>query len=204
MKDSRTGTTSIVNIALPSERILAWTKSNPGITSVLTKKKEEEKPQEGKADEEKFTKEELKELEKEVEFIQEEDIGQGLAGALKKLREKGYMEPTAFEKSGRTKDVTVEQELSKWKSNAGKNIKLEYRDDKGRLMTPKEAFRYQCWAFHGKRPGANKMRKRLQKELQAKKAMSVAPDQTATMRTLQRIQKETNQPYAVLNLPKNQ
>lgn len=193
-----------MNIALPSEKILAWTKSNPGITSVLTRKKEEEKNEGGKEAEPKFTEEELNELSKEVEFMNEEDISQGVAGALKKLREKGYMQPASFEKSGRTKDVTVEEELNKWKSVVGKDIKLEYRDDRGRLMTPKEAFRYQNWAFHGKRPGANKLRKRLQKELQAKKALSVAPDQTATMRTLQRIQKETNQPFAILNLPKAQ
>lgn len=39
VKDSRQGTTSIVNIALPSEKMLAWTKSHPGIESVLTRKK---------------------------------------------------------------------------------------------------------------------------------------------------------------------
>merc|ERR1719433_2223815 len=33
------------------------------------------------------------------------------------------------------------------------DIKLEYRDDFGRVQTPKEAFRAISWKFHGKVPG---------------------------------------------------
>ena len=39
----------------------------------------------------------------------------------------------------------------------GEKLDLEYRDDNGRIMTPKEAFRYLCWIFHGKKPGKNKV-----------------------------------------------
>ena len=39
----------------------------------------------------------------------------------------------------------------------GEKLDLEYRDDSGRIMTPKEAFRYLCWIFHGKKPGKNKV-----------------------------------------------
>lgn len=198
VRDSRSGTASILNVSLPSEKILAWTKSNPGITSILNKKKDDAKPSEGPM-KETFTETELEEMKKEVAFVEEEEVI-GVAAALKKLREKGYMQPASFEISGRTKEKTVDEEFKKFGSEFGKNIKLEYRDEKGKLMTPKEAFRFQCWAFHGKRPGAVKRRKRLQKELEEKKQKSIAPDQTITMRALQKVQQETNQPYAILNL----
>lgn len=32
-------------------------------------------------------------------------------------------------------------------------------------MTPKEAFRYQCWIFHGEGPSKNKIEKKKRKEL---------------------------------------
>ena len=34
------------------------------------------------------------------------------------------------------------------------DIKLEYRDDFGRVQTPKEAFRSISWKFHGKAHGS--------------------------------------------------
>ena len=39
-------------------------------------------------------------------------------------------------------------------------VNLEYRDQQGRLMTPKEAFRYMCRIFHGKKPSRNNLEKR--------------------------------------------
>eukprot|EP00438_Fugacium_kawagutii_P002913 Skav230080 [mRNA] locus=scaffold2569:257707:261437:- [translate_table: standard] len=43
------------------------------------------------------------------------------------------------------------------------DIKLEYRDDFGRVQTPKEAFRSISWKFHGKArvPGRKNMERRL-------------------------------------------
>merc|ERR1712039_670849 len=41
------------------------------------------------------------------------------------------------------------------------DIKLEYRDDFGRVQTPKEAFRAISWKFHGKLPGRKNMERRL-------------------------------------------
>ena len=50
----------------------------------------------------------------------------------------------------------------------GDRIKLEYRDDRGKLMTKKEAFRHMCWKFHGKGPSRNKIEKSLKKDQLAK------------------------------------
>ena len=43
------------------------------------------------------------------------------------------------------------------------NVKVEYVDDNGRMMTPKEAFRYLSHRFHGKGSGKRKTEKRSRK-----------------------------------------
>ena len=43
------------------------------------------------------------------------------------------------------------------------NVKVEYVDDNGRMMTPKEAFRYLSHRFHGKGSGKRKTEKRSKK-----------------------------------------
>lgn len=42
-------------------------------------------------------------------------------------------------------------------------FKLDYVDEKGRLMNQKEAFRHLSHKFHGKGPGKNKIDKRMKK-----------------------------------------
>ncbi|OTF75119.1 hypothetical protein BLA29_011665, partial [Euroglyphus maynei] len=43
------------------------------------------------------------------------------------------------------------------------DFKLDYVDEKGRMMNQKEAFRYLSHKFHGKGPGKNKIDKRMKK-----------------------------------------
>ena len=43
------------------------------------------------------------------------------------------------------------------------NVKVEYVDDNGRMMSPKEAFRYLSHRFHGKGSGKRKTEKRSRK-----------------------------------------
>jgi U4/U6.U5 tri-snRNP-associated protein 1 len=68
-------------------------------------------------------------------------------------------------------------------------------------MTPKEAFRYQCYIFHGKKPGKNKVTKRIQREERMKKALTITPEQMASTKALERAQQATNQPYMLLSQP---
>lgn len=46
------------------------------------------------------------------------------------------------------------------------NVKLDYVDDEGRHLKPKEAFRYLSHKFHGKGPGKNKQEKRIKQSVQ--------------------------------------
>ncbi|ORM40128.1 SART-1 family protein DOT2 [Babesia sp. Xinjiang] len=63
----------------------------------------------------------------------------GIAGALAYLKDKGDL----IEKKRDLDDI-------------GKDITIQYIDEYGRQMTPKEAFRQLSWKFHGKTPGLNK------------------------------------------------
>ena len=51
----------------------------------------------------------------------------------------------------------------KEKDNYKPDFKLDYVDEKGRMMGQKEAFRYLSHKFHGKGPGKNKIDKRMKK-----------------------------------------
>lgn len=81
------------------------------------------------------------------------------------------------------------------------NIKLEYVDDDGRPLCPKEAFRYLSHKFHGKGPGKNKQEKRIKKAVQEglMKKMSSTDTPLNTLQMLQDKQKETHSPYVVLS-----
>jgi len=86
------------------------------------------------------------------------------------------------------------------KTSDPKDVKLDYRDNFGRVMTPKEAFRYISWIFHGKKPGKKKQEKLLkkmemEKKLKSSDPMSIMP----TMKALSKVQKKEGQAFMVLN-----
>ena len=56
-------------------------------------------------------------------------------------------------------------QLSEFKEKDGyrPGFKLDYVDEKGRMMNQKEAFRFLSHKFHGKGPGKNKIDKRMKK-----------------------------------------
>ncbi|KAK6116778.1 hypothetical protein DH2020_049511 [Rehmannia glutinosa] len=72
----------------------------------------------------------------------ESGVGKALSGALKLLKDRG----TLNECSGQNKDKE-------------KEIRIERRDEYGRILTPKHAFRLFSHDFHGKRPGKTKQEK---------------------------------------------
>lgn len=80
------------------------------------------------------------------------------------------------------------------------DIKLEYRDDFGRVQTPKEAFRSISWKFHGKLPGRKNMERRLMRlenEMRLK-SLNVL-DNLPTLRALKHVQRSDAKPYMVLS-----
>lgn len=121
-------------------------------------------------------------------------LGAGVAGALQLALSKGYLERAGAAPAPRSshlhllaaKHYSIEDktygEDDKYgrrerghsgplqdfreKANFRPNIKLEYVDDDGRPLCPKEAFRYLSHKFHGKGPGKNKQEKRIKKAVQ--------------------------------------
>ncbi|ELT94176.1 hypothetical protein CAPTEDRAFT_182381 [Capitella teleta] len=80
-------------------------------------------------------------------------------------------------------------------------IKLEYVDDSGRNMTPKEAFRFLSHKFHGKGSGKKKTEKRMKKveEEMLMKSMSSTDTPLNTVHLLLEKQKTEKTPYIVLS-----
>ncbi|XP_034947185.1 U4/U6.U5 tri-snRNP-associated protein 1 [Chelonus insularis] len=157
----------------------------------------------------------------------EPSLGQGLAGALKLAMSKGYLQkedtnrPSASrfahlqaqnysiedktygddDKFGRRDRFNGPTTEFKEKEGFKPNVKLEYIDDDGHVLSAKEAFRYLSHKFHGKGPGKNKVEKRMKKAEQEilMKRMSSTDTPLGTLNLLQAKQKETQSPYIVLS-----
>ncbi|KAH9418744.1 U4/U6.U5 tri-snRNP-associated protein 1 [Dermatophagoides pteronyssinus] len=113
----------------------------------------------------------------------------GVGGALKLAMTKGYLDKETAKSFGATcatsiiqaQSYTIEEKfydddrigrrdrysgsMQEFREKEGyhPDFKLDYVDEKGRMMNQKEAFRYLSHKFHGKGPGKNKIDKRMKK-----------------------------------------
>ncbi|XP_013181016.1 PREDICTED: U4/U6.U5 tri-snRNP-associated protein 1 [Papilio xuthus] len=157
-------------------------------------------------------------------------LGGGVAGALQLALSKGYLEKAGAAPAPRTaphqlaaRHYSIEDKshageddkygrrergghsgpLQEFRERSGfrPHVKLEYVDDEGRPLCPKEAFRYLSHKFHGKGPGKNKQEKRIKKAVQEglMKKMSSTDTPLGTLQMLQEKQRETHSPYVVLS-----
>merc|ERR1712151_184023 len=129
--------------------------------------------------------------EEEPVFGTNKSVGRGLSSVLSLLQSKGDISTTknphaSKEKlRGRAKDerhyddysnldlsktVKLNSNQEKDKQFAQRQIKLDYRDDHGRLLTRKEAFRQMCYQFHGY-GSFNKTKEKRLKAMQQEQAM---------------------------------
>lgn len=82
------------------------------------------------------------------------------------------------------------------KELANREVKLEYRDKHGRLLTRKEAYRELCYQFHGHGSGKRKEQKKLE-QISREQAEARLVQESATMGALQATQKATGKAYVV-------
>lgn len=136
-------------------------------------------------------------------------MGKGVASALRVLHSRGYFKEEAF--YGRYKDVGLDRveriekekskkgELSANKSTKTFNIDLDYRDEKGRLLTKKEAYRNLCYSFHNKLPSYRKREadQRRDEEEQKRKNKDNAME-SITNKYLKNQQHIKDVPYVIL------
>lgn len=195
--------TSVVNVPLPSEKLISYNKAS-GLQSVLKPVQKEKGESQADTYDEIYMETHQDELKKELDFMEDESYGVGLAGVLKRLRERGELRMNDEDYSGRTNDKLPHEELAKFGAAPSDKIKLEYRDQNGKLMTQKEAFRYMCWTFHGKKPGKRKMEKKMRKEQMKSNPKVKNIGETPLMKAFNKIQTKSSQPYLVLSQTKNE
>ena len=143
----------------------------------------------------------------------EKTIGSGLAGALAFLKERGELK-APVEWAGRTNDHrdsyftkamgNLEDVYSGGRSEdrlaLDVEVALTKKDEYGRILTPKEAFRQLCHDFHGIKPSRNSKEKRakqIAKELAQRKAAT--GDAGGTLDGLKAVQTAAATPYMVLS-----
>ena len=142
-----------------------------------------------------MTAEEEEKLETERKFVDEEVLDGSTGSALQYLRSRQQL--------GRDQDTHYAKKMADrpMEQNPEDRIKIEYRDEFGRVQTAKEAYQTISWQFHGKKPSLRQQTKRLkqfEQEQQAKVNANTEQADLPTMRALQSVQKSDNKAYIVL------
>lgn len=90
----------------------------------------------------------------DTDILGQKPVGSGISATLALLKTTGELKKKE-ELLGRTKDT---RDIDPSSADAG--VKIEYRDEKGRKVTQKEAFRLLSYRFHGIKPGKKSQEKR--------------------------------------------
>lgn len=76
------------------------------------------------------------------------------------------------QQENRNREIQEAREAQRRFANYKPNIHLEYRDDSGRVLSQKDAYKHLSHQFHGKGPGKGKVEKQLKKDEEEKKMMA--------------------------------
>ncbi|KAI3995197.1 hypothetical protein MKX01_031999 [Papaver californicum] len=132
--------------------------------------------------------------------IHEVAVGKGLSATLQLLKDRGTLKDTV-EWGGRNMDKKRSKLVGIYDNDGSKEIQIIRRDEFGRIMTPKEAFRNISHKFHGKGPGKMKQEKR-QKQYQEEmklKQMKNSDTPSQSMERMREAQARMRTPYLVLS-----
>jgi hypothetical protein len=195
LRDVKSGTASIVQMSLPTERlrlgISSITNRSKEPTALLGNKRERE---DVKAETTEATP--IPETKTTTETLgltgEDPPLGKGIAVALDVFRKRGMIGKEFY--IGRNNDEVIVNTSTPGK----KEINLDYRDENGRLMTSQEAFRYQCHIFHQNAPSKRKQEKALAKQQLEMRNQNTNVSKTPTLRYLKKQQEATNMPYVTL------
>ncbi|KAG8376348.1 hypothetical protein BUALT_Bualt09G0053800 [Buddleja alternifolia] len=131
-------------------------------------------------------------------IIHEPALGKGLAGALGLLKDRGILKETV-EWGGRNVDKKKSKLVGIYENDHGtKEIRIERRDEFGRMLTPKEAFRQDSHKFHGKAPGKKKQEKHM-RQYQEELKRRIADTPSLLLERMREAQAKSKKPYLVLN-----
>ncbi|EAA15270.1 SART-1 family [Plasmodium yoelii yoelii] len=126
------------------------------------------------------------------EIFNEIKLDEGLFGALEYLKTRG--------------ELNIEDKVYRNPENkplhmpTDKNeIKIDYKNDTGKVMTPKESFRYISWIFHGKKQGKNKLEKKI-KRMEIERRFKENPmESLPTLNVLKKVQEVQKKVYFTLS-----
>ncbi|SCN61959.1 U4/U6.U5 tri-snRNP-associated protein 1, putative [Plasmodium chabaudi chabaudi] len=126
------------------------------------------------------------------EIFNEIKLDEGLFGALEYLKTRG--------------ELNIEDKVYRNPENkplhmaTDKNdIKIDYKNDTGKVMTPKESFRYISWIFHGKKQGKNKLEKKI-KRMEIERRFKENPmESLPTLNILKKVQEVQKKVYFTLS-----
>ncbi|KAL3799890.1 hypothetical protein ACHAWO_000001 [Cyclotella atomus] len=147
-------------------------------------------------------------------------IGRGISNFLSMLKQTGEIKQhaTREEMRGRAKDkrtyedydhlnlkevvkINTQNAQEKDLELANREIKLEYRDEHGRLLTRKEAYREMCYQFHGhgasKKNQERKMKQIEREREEAQLASRQAGGRVGTLGALKATQKATGKAFII-------
>eukprot|EP00826_Nyctotherus_ovalis_P057527 TRINITY_DN7873_c0_g2_i1.p1 TRINITY_DN7873_c0_g2~~TRINITY_DN7873_c0_g2_i1.p1 ORF type:complete len:507 (+),score=191.23 TRINITY_DN7873_c0_g2_i1:155-1675(+) len=202
LKDARSGTTSVVNVPLPTEVLghIAPGYSSCVPSSFPTSAKPESAA--GKVE----VRAEVEPLTKlEEGALDELLIGKGVGNVIKLLRERKLLGQTMY--VGRSKESTAEGELEKFQKagvKGGEAIDLDYRDESGYKMSLKEAWRVRSRKFHGGHKSKKKLEKQMiKREIEMKKRLSDQTKDSKLSQALKKTQQEKNVAYMRLEAKKH-
>ncbi|KAF0694273.1 Aste57867_14843 [Aphanomyces stellatus] len=130
--------------------------------------------------------------------VEEPLVQSGMAATLALLRNRGDLnDKIQVRQSGRANDHRerdIEDELQ-----VKDGVKLDYRDEFGRLLTKKEAFRRISYRFHGHTPGKKRQEKRLKQIKEEIAQQKNLGNVAQRMQTLEKRQKAAKQAHVVLS-----
>ena len=76
------------------------------------------------------------------------------------------------------------------------DVEIEYRDEEGKKLKPKEMARYQSYIFHGENAGIRKREKKILRDLKQKRVTNQL--NTKTMKLMKNKQNKTNNPFITI------
>ncbi|KAL1202407.1 SART-1 family protein DOT2 [Cardamine amara subsp. amara] len=124
-------------------------------------------------------------------LMREVNVGAGLSGALKLVREQG-----TFKEESKVVGVKDKHEVDRFKDGF-KDVQIRRVDEWGRELTQKEAFKALCHEFHGKKPGKRKQEKRKKKHEHDDKSKHMESSDRVVER-MRQVHAKLKTPYFVL------
>lgn len=132
-------------------------------------------------------------------------VHQGLGSILSMLQSKGTTDNTGM-LAGRVQDQKLQERMSHSSTSAGvpeyyREVEIERKDQWGRDMTSREAFKQFSSGFSGKQSGKRKQEKKFQKFKDQIKQQQQLTDSSivASLSSVQTAQKKSATPFVVLN-----